>query len=251
MQPPTKRLATEAKLAEQIGLARDRSTHTGTQTASTISDFTEAAQDAVAAMLQAGTAVSLTYNDQSNTLTVSAEAGSGTGGGGGLDAEAVRDAIGIALIGVGSITVTPNDAADTITISTTATVNSTDAQLRDRATHTGTQAISTITGLQAALDGKAASTHLHTLAQLPVANSGQVSNSMLVRADDMRLSNERQPTQHTHAISEITGLQTALTNLTNTVATKVNTSTAGTRLDYGTSLPAPGNAGRIFVVIPS
>lgn len=33
-----------------------------------------------------------------------------------------------------------------------ATANSTDAQLRDRATHTGVQAVSTITGLQATLD---------------------------------------------------------------------------------------------------
>lgn len=37
-----------------------------------------------------------------------------------------------------------------------ATANSSDAALRDRASHTGTQAISTVTGLQAALDGKAA-----------------------------------------------------------------------------------------------
>lgn len=35
-----------------------------------------------------------------------------------------------------------------------ATANSTDAQLRDRATHTGTQAISTVMGLQAAIDAK-------------------------------------------------------------------------------------------------
>ncbi|MEG4315346.1 hypothetical protein U8L64_10085 [Pseudomonas sp. FIP_A4] len=35
-----------------------------------------------------------------------------------------------------------------------ATANATDAQLRDRTTHTGTQAISTVTGLQTALDGK-------------------------------------------------------------------------------------------------
>lgn len=39
-------------------------------------------------------------------------------------------------------------------IATGATANATDAQLRDRATHTGTQAISTVTGLQTALDGK-------------------------------------------------------------------------------------------------
>src|SRR5690606_22124777 len=35
-----------------------------------------------------------------------------------------------------------------------ATANATDAQLRDRSTHTGTQAISTVTGLSAALDAK-------------------------------------------------------------------------------------------------
>jgi hypothetical protein len=35
-----------------------------------------------------------------------------------------------------------------------ATANATDASLRDRATHTGTQAVATVTGLQAALDGK-------------------------------------------------------------------------------------------------
>jgi hypothetical protein len=37
-------------------------------------------------------------------------------------------------------------------IATNATVNSTDAQLRDRTTHTGSQAISTISSLQAELD---------------------------------------------------------------------------------------------------
>lgn len=46
-------------------------------------------------------------------------------------------------------------------IATGATANSTDAQLRDRTTHTGSQAISTVTGLQTALDGKAASSHTH------------------------------------------------------------------------------------------
>lgn len=41
-------------------------------------------------------------------------------------------------------------------IASGATANATDAQLRDRTTHTGTQAISTVTGLQTALDSKAA-----------------------------------------------------------------------------------------------
>lgn len=41
-------------------------------------------------------------------------------------------------------------------IATGATANAADAQLRDRATHSGVQAISTVTGLQAALDAKQA-----------------------------------------------------------------------------------------------
>lgn len=55
---------------------RDRSTHTGTQLASTISDFSEAVDDRVAALLVAGSGISLTYNDASNTLTVAATGGS-------------------------------------------------------------------------------------------------------------------------------------------------------------------------------
>ena len=43
-----------------------RANHTGSQAASTISDFTEAAQDAVGGMLGTG----LTYNDTANTITV-------------------------------------------------------------------------------------------------------------------------------------------------------------------------------------
>jgi hypothetical protein len=118
---------------------RDRSTHTGTQPSTTISDWTEAVQDVVGALLSGTTGVTVTYDDSAGTLTIAG------GGAGGLDAEAVRDTIGVALLGTGNITVTPNDALDTITISTTATVNSTDAALRDRATHTGTQSLSTTT----------------------------------------------------------------------------------------------------------
>lgn len=49
-------------------------------------------------------------------------------------------------------------------IASGATANSSDAQLRDRSTHTGAQAISTVTGLQSALDAKAASMYLPRLA---------------------------------------------------------------------------------------
>jgi hypothetical protein len=51
----------------------------------------------------------------------------------------------------------PADKTKLDGIANGATANSTDAQLRDRTTHTGSQSISTVTGLQTALDGKISS----------------------------------------------------------------------------------------------
>lgn len=56
---------------------RARANHTGTQTASTISDFSEAVDDRVASLLVAGTNITLTYNDAGNSLTIDAAGGSG------------------------------------------------------------------------------------------------------------------------------------------------------------------------------
>lgn len=55
-----------------------------------------------------------------------------------------------------------------------ATVNSSDASLRDRTTHTGAQPVSTVTGLQALLDGKAAAAALTTL-ETTVAGKADLS----------------------------------------------------------------------------
>ena len=71
-----------------------------------------------------------------------------------------------------------------------ATANATDAQLRDRSTHTGSQAISTITGLQTALDDKAAASHTH--AQSDVTG---LSTALAGKADDT-------------AVVKLTGAQT-------------------------------------------
>lgn len=173
-------IARDSEVTSAISAAsttdRDRANHTGTQVSTTISDFTEAVQDAVATLLGAGSNITLNYDDAGNTLTVT---GSGAGG---LDAEAVRDAIGVALVGVGNIGVTVNDAADTITISTTATVNSTDAALRDRSTHSGSQAISTVTSLQAALDGKATTSHTHGVTDLTA--TGTKDDTTYLRGDN-------------------------------------------------------------------
>jgi hypothetical protein len=143
-------VATGATANDTDANLKNRANHTGSQTSATISDLTEAVQDIVGAFFGAGTGASVTYNDAANTITVSA---TGTS-----DLEAVRDAIGVALVGVGVITVTVNDGADTITISSTATANSTDAALRDRSTHTGTQAQSTVTNLSTDLAARALKT---------------------------------------------------------------------------------------------
>ena len=85
-------------------------------------------------------------------------------------------------------------------IATGATVNSTDAQLRDRSTHTGAQAISTITGLQTALDGKSATTHVHSNATPSVA--GFMSNADKTKLDGIATgaNNYTHPTNHPASI---------------------------------------------------
>lgn len=56
----------------------NRSNHIGTQTASTISDFTESVQDVMASTIVAGSNISVTYNDALNTLTIASTGGSGS-----------------------------------------------------------------------------------------------------------------------------------------------------------------------------
>lgn len=132
---------------------------------------TEQLQDLIAAMFQGGTHTnaSVTYDDAAGTISVSA-----SGGGTPMTQEQVEDFVGalVQVSGTG-LTVTYDDAGNALriglagesyttaeknklaAIAAGATANATDAQLRDRATHTGTQAITTIAGLQAALDTKA------------------------------------------------------------------------------------------------
>ena len=63
-------------------------------------------------------------------------------------------------------------------VAANATANSTDAALRDRTTHTGSQAISTVTGLQTALDDKQATlvsgSNLKTVGGVALLGSGDI-----------------------------------------------------------------------------
>lgn len=56
----------------------NRANHTGTQTASTISDFQESVEDIIGSKVVAGSNVTVTYNDATGTTTIAS-----TGGGGG------------------------------------------------------------------------------------------------------------------------------------------------------------------------
>jgi hypothetical protein len=73
--------------------------------------------------------------------------------------------------------------------------------------------ISSIAGLQSALDGKAASSHNHTLsdvtdagtsASLDVPAAGDAAAGEVVKGDDSRLTDARTPASHTHTMSDIT-----------------------------------------------
>ena len=170
----------------------------------------EQLQDLVAAMFQTGTHsnASITYDDASGSLSITA-----SGGGASLTEEEVEDFVGGLIVQGTGISVAYDDAGNVLSISlagesyTTAeknklagiapgaTANATDAQLRDRSTHTGTQAITTISGLQTALDGKAPTNHSHT-----ISNVTGLQTALDGKA----------PTNHSHTISNVTGLQTAL-----------------------------------------
>ena len=167
--------ATDAQL-------RDRSTHTGTQAISTVEGL-QAALDAAGTggggeETGASIVTKLTALTGVNRLPITA-----------IRDTAIADVSGLqtALDGKQPLTtVLTNTTASFTTalntkltgIATGATANSTDAQLRDRSTHTGTQATSTITGLDTALAGKQATlvsaTNIKTVNGVSLLGSGDI-----------------------------------------------------------------------------
>ena len=113
---PTDSSVTNAKVAAGAAISLSklavdpsaRANHTGTQLASTVSDFSEAVDDRVAGLLVAGTAITLTYNDAAGSLTIDATGAAYTD-------EAAQDAVGAILTDSTSIDLTYNDGANTIT----------------------------------------------------------------------------------------------------------------------------------------
>lgn len=87
-------------------------------TSSNISDFSESVDDRVNALLQAGTDITLTYDDVANTLTVAANTAAGNIND--LD-EAIDDRVNALLVAGSNISITYDDAANTLTISSSGT----------------------------------------------------------------------------------------------------------------------------------
>lgn len=147
--------ATDAQL-------RDRSTHTGTQLAATISDLSEAVDDRVATLLVAGTNITLNYNDVANTLTINSTGGTGstnltttaapttvT-----INSDTGTDAVIAAADGTNAGLLLPAEKTKLSGIATGATANSPDATLVNRANHTGTQLAATISDFAEAVDDR-------------------------------------------------------------------------------------------------
>lgn len=127
----------------------------------------EQIQDAIAAMFQGGTHTNatVTYDDTAGTISLTASGG----GGGSLTQEQVEDMVGNLVVQGTGISVFYDDPNNLLSISLTgesyttaeknklaaiaagATANASDSALRDRSTHNGTQAITTIDGLSTAL----------------------------------------------------------------------------------------------------
>lgn len=130
---------------------RDRSTHTGTQAISTVSGL-QTALDGKAAVgstaganlgtASAGSEATAARSDHVHKLPTAAEVGAApsahVGAGGTAHANATTSADGF---------MSAADKTKLNDIASNATANATDAQLRDRSTHTGTQAQSTVTNL--------------------------------------------------------------------------------------------------------
>lgn len=84
------------------------------------------------------------------------------------------------------------------------------ASLRDRTTHTGEQPISSVTGLQTAINGRAALDHSHTEATTSL--KGFMSSADKAKLDGIVPANLVNRANHTgeQAISTVTGLQAAI-----------------------------------------
>ncbi len=134
-----------------------------THTSAAVTDFAEAVRDAIGSALQAGDNVTITPDDDADTITIAA-----TAGGGGeanlavnrtattvvVTSDTGTDATIVAADGSNAGVMTAADQVKLAGIATGATANDTDVNLKNRANHTGSQAASTISDFAEAVDDR-------------------------------------------------------------------------------------------------
>lgn len=164
-----------------------------THLASSVTDLTKATQDVIGSSLAAGTNVTVSYDSPSGVTTISATPGAGvtdlstavTGTAVTVVSSTGNDAILPAATTTDAGVFSATDKTKLNSIATGATTNSSDATLLNRANHTGTQAIATVTSLQTALDAKAGQSTTYTKSEVDTGLTGKAATS------------------HTHNVSDI------------------------------------------------
>jgi hypothetical protein len=204
---------------------RDRSTHTGTQLAATISDFTASSRAQVEATLVAGANVTLTPAGSGATRTI-AIASTAAGGGGGT----VTSVTGTAPIQVVSNTTTPSITIDAATTSVPGSMSAADKTKLNAitGTNTGDNAPNSLySGLvsNATHTGDATGATALTLATVN-ANVGAFGSATQVATFTVNAK----------------GLTTAASNVTVTPAWSSITATPTTRAGYGITDAAANGA---------
>ena len=138
-----------------------------------ITDWQEGVQDVVGAMVVAAGG---TYNDTNGTVTF-------PGGGGSTNLTVSSNSTTFTVLsdtGTDAVITAANSTAAGVMLSSDktkldgiaagATVNSTDAQLRDRSTHTGTQTASTISDFNSSVDSRIAAAGLDALSDVAITS---------------------------------------------------------------------------------
>jgi hypothetical protein len=210
--------------------AVSRANHTGTQTASTISDFAETARDTVGSALVAGSNVTITVDDNADTITIAAAGG----GGGGGDMFKADNLSGLAS----TSTARTNLGLGTAAVANTGT-GATEVILGNDARLTDTRTPTTGTVVDASVSAGAAIAE-SKLALASDAAAGTASRRTLgtgatqaAAGNDARFTDQRVPTDASVTDAKIatTLSQSKVTNLTTDLAGKVAASTVTTKGD--------------------